>query len=128
MDITSKPSKAVLPAAHVNRKCALSPLYALTPPKLFLPEWLNSDTDDLTERLGETTHQDCNTSLLMLPSNLPRVSVFPKGRFQGSSCLSVKIIKNTKFICEVFSEKLGAIYYRRTKMKPAVGTLKTAVI
>ena len=66
--------------------------------------------------------------LLMLPINLPRVCVFPRGRFQGSSCLSVKIIKNTKFICEVFSEKLGAIYCRRTKMKMGVKTLKTAVM
>ena len=56
------------------------------------------------------------------------MSVFPKGRFQGSSRLFVKIIKNTKFVCEFFSIKLGAIYCRRTKMKIGLKTLKTAVI
>ena len=39
-----------------------------------------------------------------------------------------KIIKNTKFVCEVFGIKLGAIYCRRTKMKIGLKTLKTAVI
>ena len=56
------------------------------------------------------------------------VCVCPKERFQESSCLFVKIIKNTKFGCEVSSKKLGAIYCRRTRMKIGVKTLKTAEI
>ena len=56
------------------------------------------------------------------------VCVLPKERFQESSCLFVKIIKNTKFVCEVFGIKLGAIYCKRTKMKIGLKTLKTAVI
>ena len=40
----------------------------------------------------------------------------------------VKIIKNTKFVCEFFSIKLGVMYCRRTVMKIGIKTLKTAVI
>ena len=95
------------------------------------------DTDDLTECLGETTNQECKKSLLMHPINLPRdrvrihlsteYALFRRADFKEAH-VCCKIIKNTKFVCEVFSIKLGAIYCRRTKMKIGLKTLKTAVI
>lgn len=40
----------------------------------------------------------------------------------------LKIIKNAIFVYEVFTIKLGAIYWRRTEVKTGVKTLKSAVI
>ena len=40
----------------------------------------------------------------------------------------LKIIKNAIFVYEVFTIKLGAIYWRRTEVKTGVKTLNSAVI